>query len=102
MNRRNFLKGFIAASTVAALAPVSLVEVPIAESIKWVDFEQIATITLKAYRPILADAILSSPYSRFKTSMFNYPEGTAIVEPIVRESIWTKIIQSRKADGTLR
>ncbi len=85
MHRRNFLKGFIATTTVAALAPVTLVEVPILESTKWIDFEQIATITLKAYRPILADAILSSPYSRFKDfSMFKYPEGTAIVEPIVR------------------
>lgn len=61
MDRRNFLKGFIASTTVAALAPVSLLEVPILESTKWVDFEQIATITLNKYRPILADAFLSSP-----------------------------------------
>lgn len=77
MNRRNFLKGFIAATTVAALAPVSLVEVPVTQATKFVNFDELARITLEKYRPVLAD---------FMT----------------RESVWTNIIQSRKADGSLR
>ncbi len=87
MNRRNFLKGFVVATTVAALAPVSLVEVSLSEAkTRFVSFEEIARITLEKYRPVLADALLSmSPRSRWSTfSMFEIPKGTDIVEPIIR------------------
>lgn len=95
MNRRNFLKGFIAATTVAALAPVSLVEVPVTETTRFVSFEEIARITLEKYRPILSDAILTSrysrsnPFARFYTrdniSVTVYDNGGVdIVEPVIR------------------
>ena len=53
-------------------------ELPITETTKWVDFDSICTIVLNEYRPVLAKMITE------------------------RDVIWTKIIQSRKADGTLR
>lgn len=85
MNRRNFLKGFIAATTVAALAPVSLVEVPVTETTRFVSFEEIARITLQKYRYILAEAITQSPA---KSSYFYKWQpvsgGIDIVEPIIR------------------
>ena len=78
MNRRNFLKGFLAATTVAALAPTTLVEVPVTETTRFVSFEEIARITLRSYRNLLASSITD------------------------RDVIWKNIIQSRKADGSLR
>jgi hypothetical protein len=69
MNRRNFLKRFIAATTVATLAPVSLVEVPVTETTKFVSFEERVRITLAKYRPIFADSITAkSPYVEFLRS----------------------------------
>lgn len=86
MNRRNFLKGFLAATTVAALAPTTLVELPVTEATKFVSFEEIARITLDKYRPVFANAILSSPnvFFRFKNSN-SVGGGIAIVEPIIRD-----------------
>lgn len=86
MNRRNFLKGFLAATTVAALAPVSLVEVPVTETTRFVSFEEIARITLEKYRPVLADMLLSVRGNSFKSfSKFQiYDGGIDIVEPITR------------------
>ena len=85
MNRRNFLKGFVAATTVAALAPTTLVELPVTEATKFVSFEEIARITLEKYRPILANAILSSRYNPLNNpfARFKVDGGTEIVEPIL-------------------
>jgi hypothetical protein len=82
MDRRNFLKGFITATTVAALAPVSLIEVPLTESTKFVDFDSICTIVLKQYRPIFADAFFSSPVFYFGKPIVQ--ESIPIIEPIIR------------------
>ncbi len=54
MNRRNFLKGFLASGAVIALAPLMpIVEVPI-ESAK---FEELMVTTLNEYRKILVENI---------------------------------------------
>ena len=81
MNRRDFLKGLLSTTVVIALAPLPpIVEVPVTETTRFVSFEEIARITLEKYRPILADAILSSPHSLF--TIFKVSERIEIIEPI--------------------
>lgn len=66
MNRRNFLKGFLAATVVTTLAPLpALIETPIAEA-KFVSFEEIARVTLEKYRPILADSFVKGSKIRWE------------------------------------
>jgi hypothetical protein len=64
MNRRNFIKGLLMATTVAMipyeLTPIkNIVELPI-EGAKFVSWEEIAKITLEKFRPILARNIMES------------------------------------------
>lgn len=54
MNRRGFLKGFLATAAVVALAPLApIVEVPVSS----VTFESLVATTLKNYRQVIADSI---------------------------------------------
>lgn len=82
MNRRNFLKGFLATATIVALAPLApIVELPVRNA----TFEDLAAITLKNYRKAIADHITMKQPIWYKMKELGWiaPEGTAIVEPII-------------------
>ena len=79
MDRRNFLKGLLAAGVVTLVQPTFPVS-NVAPAAK-ISFEEIVRITLDKYRPILAQSILNSSQ---------------------REKVFTRIMQSRLSDGSLR
>ena len=89
MNRRNFLKGFLASATVVALAPLApVIELPVEKA----TFESIVAVTLKAYRQKLADNITMK--QKMPEVMLNmlYAKGCidggkSLVEPMFLNSV---------------
>lgn len=81
MNRRNFLKGFLASGAVIALAPLMpIVEAPISTA----TFDSIIATTLANYRPIIA-AMITRPSPIFEALKKNgwIAQGQPIVEPFI-------------------
>jgi len=81
MNRRNFLKGFLATAAVVTLAPLApIVELPVQNA----TFEALIATTLKNYRRVIADNITmkSCVWMKFKELGW-IGGGQDIVEPIV-------------------
>ena len=77
MNRRNFLKGYRTRAYGHACVPCfETLEVPL-NGARFLTFMQVVTEYLRKYSKVLADNI-------------------------TKESVWLKIIRSRKADGSLR
>ena len=77
MDRRKFLKGYRTRAYGHACVPCfEMLEVSLSGA-RFLTFMQVVTEDLKKYSKILAD-------------------------DITRESVWLKIIRSRKADGSLR
>lgn len=60
MNRRSFLKGFVATAVVASyeLSPVKLIELPIKDA-KFLTVDQVIATTLSNYREVIAKNITS-------------------------------------------
>ena len=84
MNRRNFLKGFLLTAAVVALAPNTLVEIPVTEATKFVSFEEIAQITLNRYRRVIADSVVSKGHAVFYRWQ-PVVGGIDLVEPLIYE-----------------
>lgn len=83
VNRRDFLKGFLAATAVTALAPLpQLAELPT----KQATFEDMVALTLKNYRQMLTDNITSKSviFTKFQELGWIPPEGMKLIEPIGR------------------
>lgn len=91
MNRRNFLKGFLATTAVVALTPLApVVELSVQDATFDLAFDEIARMTLEGYRPILANNICNSRVTRVKWEMLYSahcvklePGSKALVEPIL-------------------
>jgi hypothetical protein len=81
MNRRNFLKGFLATAAVVTLAPLApIVELPVQNA----TFEALVATTLKNYREVLAANITSQTCVWIKLKELGWVGGGQdIVEPIV-------------------
>lgn len=85
MNRRNFLKGFLATATVVALAPLApVVELPTAEA-TYLTFDEVLKTTLDNYRQVMIDHITKpSPiFLKMKEIGWIKEEGMNIVEPVI-------------------
>ena len=81
MNRRNFLKGFLASGAVIALAPLMpIVEAPISTA-TFVTFDSLVATTLANYRSV----IVERPSPVFEALKKNgwIAQGQPIVEPFI-------------------
>jgi hypothetical protein len=81
VNRRHFLKGFLASGAIIALAPLMLVvEVPVSS----VTFESLVATTLANYRPIFVD-IITRPSPIFEALKKNswIEQGQPVIEPFI-------------------
>lgn len=85
MNRRNFLKGFLATGAVAALAPLVPVALPTAEA-TYINLDEMLQQVLTNYRSHLAGMICSSdPFHAFITAKPHIMSGEQLEEYSLHE-----------------